>query len=266
MPFTYGVCEYKRGMKILGIIPARYGSTRLPGKALIRVQGKTIIERVYRRVQQSQHLDTLIIATDDVRIFNHARKFGAEAAMTRQDHESGTSRCAEVLESYPGFDVIVNIQGDEPLINPAQVDQLCELMAGNPEVAVGTLVRKIDQVADLSNPAIAKVVMGADGRVLYFSRNAIPFVRDIPQEQWLGHAPFYKHVGMYAYRKDILHQIGALRPGALEKAEKLEQLNWLVNGIAVYAAETEYTSLGVDTPEDLETLERLLAASESHSG
>jgi 3-deoxy-manno-octulosonate cytidylyltransferase (CMP-KDO synthetase) len=245
-------------MGILGIIPARYGSTRLPGKALIKVQGRTIIERVYERVRQSKRLSDIVVATDDVRIYNHVRKFGGHAMITRQDHPSGTTRCAEVIESMSSFDLIVNIQGDEPLIHPGQIDQLCEFMTSQPQVAIGTLVRRIDDAHDLTNPAVAKVIFGQYGRVLYFSRNAIPFVRDYPVHQWLDHATFFRHVGMYAYRKEILKKVGTLPPSQLEQTEKLEQLNWLFHGIPVYATETEFESIGIDTPEDLAFLEKML--------
>jgi 3-deoxy-manno-octulosonate cytidylyltransferase (CMP-KDO synthetase) len=246
-------------MNILGIIPARYGSTRLPGKALLKVRGKTIIERVYERVKMSKHLAGCVVATDDVRIFNHVRKFGGKAIMTRADHESGTSRCAEVLESLRSFDLIVNIQGDEPLIHPAQIDQLCDFMMSRPTMPIGTLIRRIDKPEDLTNPAVAKVVRGTQGRVLYFSRSAVPFVRDTPAANWLDTTDFYRHVGMYAYRTEALRKLGTLGTSDLERTEKLEQLNWLYHGFAIYAMETEYESLGVDTPADVELLEKLLS-------
>ena len=248
-------------MKILGIIPARYGSTRLPGKALLKVQGTSIIERVYRRVRLSKSLAGCIVATDDVRIFNHVRKFGGDAVMTRADHASGTTRCAEVIETLRGFEVVVNIQGDEPLIHPEQIDQICALMTRQPDIPIGTLVRRITDSADLNNPAVAKVVLGDQGRVLYFSRSAIPFVRDVPMRDWLAQTAFYRHVGMYAYRAGVLRKLGGLSQSDLERTEKLEQLNWLFHGFAIHATETTYTSIGVDTPEDLEQLEKLLAQS-----
>lgn len=248
-------------MSILGIIPARYGSTRLPGKPLIKVHGKTIIERVYERVSKSRHLTDVVVATDDVRIYNHVRKFGGHAIITRLDHASGTTRCAEIIESMSSFDLIVNIQGDEPLINPLQIDQLCRLMGSNQNVGIGTLIRKIDNVDDLSNPAVAKVVCGHQGRVMYFSRSPVPFVRDVPMHQWLSQGTFYKHIGMYAYRRDVLKRIGQLPQSDVERLEKLEQLNWLYNGYTIHAVETEYESIGVDTPEDLVLLEKMLELS-----
>ncbi len=248
-------------MSILGIIPARYGSTRLPGKPLIKVHGKTIIERVYERVRKSQRLTEIVVATDDVRIFNHVRKFGGHAVITRLDHASGTTRSAEIIESMSSFDLIVNIQGDEPLINPAQIDQLCDFMMHQPTVGIGTLIRKIEQYDDLVNPAVAKVVCGHHGRVLYFSRSPIPFVRDFPVQQWLDHARFYRHIGMYAYRRDMLKRIGSLPQSDLERTEKLEQLNWLYHGIPIHATETEFESIGIDTPDDLALLERILELS-----
>jgi 3-deoxy-manno-octulosonate cytidylyltransferase (CMP-KDO synthetase) len=248
-------------MSILGIIPARYGSTRLPGKPLIKVHGKTIIERVYNRVEKSKHLNEVVVATDDVRIFNHVHKFGGRALMTRSDHQSGTTRCAEVMESLSSFDLVVNIQGDEPLINPLQIDQLCDLMVRNSTIGIGTLVREIEVTSDLTNPAVAKVVCGAHGKVLYFSRSPVPFIRDVPPDKWLSHHKFLRHIGMYAYRRDTLKRIGVLPQSALEKSEKLEQLNWLHHGYAVHAVETEFDSLGLDTPEDLMLLEKMLELS-----
>lgn len=246
-------------MKTLGIIPARYGSTRLPGKPLIKIRGKTIIERVHARAKQARLLHDVIVATDDVTIYNHVRKFGGHAMMTRLDHESGTLRCAEVSAAMPGFGLIINIQGDEPLIDPAQIDQLAAFMINTPTAGIGTLIRRITDVADLTNPSVAKVVCGHNGRVLYFSRNAVPFVRDFPVGSWLDKLPFFRHVGMYAYRREVLARIGSLSQSNLEHAEKLEQLNWLYHGFQVYAVQTEFDSHGVDTPEDLERVERLLS-------
>lgn len=248
-------------MSILGIIPARYASTRLPGKSLIKVHGKTIIERVYERVHKSKRLTEIVVATDDIRIYNHVRKFGGHAIITRLDHASGTTRCAEIIETMSSFDLIVNIQGDEPLINPNQIDQLCDFMTSQPNVGIGTLIRKIEHPEDLTNPAVAKVVCGHHGRVLYFSRSAVPFVRDISPDQWLDHGQFHRHIGMYAYRRDVLRKIGNLPQSDLERMEKLEQLNWLYHGFAIHAIETEYESMGIDTPEDLALLERMLELS-----
>ncbi|HLF64522.1 MAG TPA: 3-deoxy-manno-octulosonate cytidylyltransferase [Saprospiraceae bacterium] len=248
-------------MGILGIIPARYGSTRLPGKPLIKIQGKTIIERVYERVHKSAQLTEIVVATDDVRIYNHVRKFGGHAIITRLDHPSGTSRCAEIIEAMSSFDLIVNIQGDEPLINPVQIDQLVEFMTSQPTISIGTLMRRIDRIEDLSNPAVAKVVCGHHDRVMYFSRSPIPFVRDLPINQWLEHGHFYRHIGMYAYRREVLKRIGILPQSDLERTEKLEQLNWLYHGYPIHAIETEFESLGIDTPEDLALLEKMLELS-----
>jgi 3-deoxy-manno-octulosonate cytidylyltransferase (CMP-KDO synthetase) len=248
-------------MGVLGIIPARYGSTRLPGKPLIKVHGKTIIERVYDRVHKSSCLSEVVVATDDIRIFNHVRKFGGHALITRLDHPSGTMRCAEVIETMSSFDLIINIQGDEPLINPAQIDQLCEFMREHSDFGIGTLIKKIDHTEDLTNPSVAKVVCGQHGKVLYFSRCPVPFIRDLPIQQWLSRYRFYRHIGMYAYRRDMLKRIGTLPPSDLEQAERLEQLNWIYHGFPVYAKETEYDSIGIDTPEDLALLEKLLELS-----
>jgi 3-deoxy-manno-octulosonate cytidylyltransferase (CMP-KDO synthetase) len=248
-------------MKTLGIIPARYGSTRLPGKALIMVHGQTIIERTYRRAIQSKCLDAVVVATDDVRIFNHVRRFGGKAELTRQDHENGSSRCAEVAATLPQYDFVVNIQGDEPLIDPGQIDQLCTLMSAQTSVQIGTMYRRITNPEDLTNPAVAKVVPGEGGRILYFSRSPVPYVRDIPVSEWLDHGVFFRHVGMYAYRGDVLQQISGLPESPLERAEKLEQLNWLYHGMRIYGVETELESMGVDTPDDLARLEQILSPS-----
>ena len=253
--------NFKRGMKTLGIIPARYGSTRLPGKALIMVHGRTIIERVYHQASKATGLSDIVVATDDVRIQNHVRKFGGKAVMTRADHESGTTRCAEVLDYLPGFDAIVNIQGDEPLINPAQIDQLCAMMR-DPQVAIGTLARRVTDAQDLQNPAEAKIVFGSKGRVVYFSRSPVPHVRDVPIEKWLEHGKFFNHVGMYVFRRDVLKRIGTLPTSDLERMEKLEQLNWLYHGIPIHAIETEYESFGIDSQQDVEMLEKRLSLTE----
>ena len=246
-------------MHILGIIPARYGSTRLPGKPLIKVRGKTIIQRVYERVKMAKLLNEVVVATDDVRIYNHVKKFGGKAEMTRIDHPSGTYRCAEVARRYAAYDVIVNVQGDEPLINPLQVDQLSEFISSNVQTCpIATLIKKIDRQEDLEDPSVAKVVHGHDGRVLYFSRATIPFVRNHPQAQWLEHHTYYKHIGLYAYTRDTLMALSELERSKVEQAELLEQVNWLYHGFPVFARETDIESIGVDTPDDLDLLNHIL--------
>ena len=187
-------------MGILGIIPARYGSTRLPGKPMIKVKGKTIIQRVYERVARSTLLSQAIVATDDVRIYNHVTKFGGEAIMTNQQHRSGTSRCGEVIRQIADARIILNIQGDEPLINPGEIDRLARFMAEDASRKIGTMVKRLDRFEDLEDPSVAKVVLDQAFRALYFSRSPIPHVRNHPVEQWLDHATFYKHIGMYQKR------------------------------------------------------------------
>lgn len=249
-------------MHVMAVIPARYGSTRLPGKPLIKLKGRTIVERVYRRVAKCELVNEIIVATDDIRIFNHVNRFGGKAMITRIDHESGTSRCAEVLQKNPGATHVINVQGDEPLIHPKQIDDLIRFVTSRKDIEIGTLVKKIDDAADLENPSKAKVIFGDNGKALYFSRAAIPYVRDAMPDQWLRKADFYKHIGMYAFRSDILRQLALLESHPLERAEKLEQLNWLANGFDIHVSETEMESIGVDTPEDARLVEHLLGLAE----
>ena len=247
-------------MQIIGIIPARYASTRFPGKALAEIGGQTMIERVYEQAQKSALLTTVIVATDDARIRDHVRSFGGKVVMTNPDHQSGTDRCAEVafgtyiadeygiMVSEPS-DYIINIQGDEPFIQPAQIDTLANCLDGLVELA--TLVKKIEDQTTLFNPNTPKVVLNARHEAMYFSRQAVPFVRDAPPSEWLLHRDFYKHIGIYAYRADVLRKITQLPLSSLEKAEALEQLRWLENGFKIKVAITPYDSHGIDTPADL---------------
>ncbi len=246
-------------MNVLGIIPARYGSTRLPGKPLIKVKGKTIIQRVYERASMSEVLYKVIVATDDVRIYNHVRKFGGSAVMTRQIHRSGTMRCGEVLETEPEADIIINVQGDEPLINPGEISRLGRFLIEDTDREIGTLVKRIDRQEDIVDPSIAKVVMDLYHRVLYFSRAAVPHVRNYPIDQWLDHAVYYKHIGLYGYTRKALQNLSRLDPSDIEEAELLEQLNWLYHGYVVHALETDIESIGIDTPEDVSLLEHILS-------
>ena len=246
-------------MNVLGIIPARYGSARLPGKPLIKVKGKTIIQRVYERASMSEVLYKVVVATDDVRIYNHVRKFGGEAVMTKQVHRSGTMRCGEVVRSFPNADIIINIQGDEPLINPGEISRLGRFLIEDPDRQIGTLVKRIDRQEDIENPSEAKVVMDLYHRVMYFSRSPIPYVYQFPKEQWLDHAVYYKHIGLYAYTRKTLENLSQLDTCDLEEAESLEQLNWLHHGYVVHALETDIESLGIDTAEDVSLLEHILS-------
>ncbi len=238
-------------MKILGIIPARYASTRFPAKALVDIAGQTMIERVYRQAKKSKSITKIIVATDHSKIFDHVISFGGQACMTSESHASGTDRCFEVLtKENDQFDYVINIQGDEPFIAPEQIDLLASLLDGKAELA--TLSKKIEDSEQLFNSHIVKIVSSADGKALYFSRSPIPHVRNVAPSEWLNRHSFYKHVGMYAYRADILKQITMLNISSLEKAESLEQLRWLENGYSINVAETEFETIGIDTPEDLE--------------
>ncbi len=246
-------------MDILGIIPARYASTRFPAKALVNINGKSMVQRVVEQARQASSLTAVVVATDDARIYDHVRAFGGEVVMTGTHHQSGTDRCQEVVEQlgrpYP---YVVNIQGDEPFIQPRQIDLLTSVLDGVTELA--TLVKSITDPAVLMNPNSPKVVVSQSGgtlsEALYFSRQPIPYQRGQPDDiaAWLRHHTYWKHIGLYAYRTDILAQITKLPPSLLEKAEALEQLRWLENGYRIRVVETNLESYGIDTPEDLEQL------------
>lgn len=243
-------------MKIIGIIPARYASTRFPAKALADIQGKSMIQRVYEQGLKSKSLSNIIVATDNNLIFKHIESFGGIAIMTSEKHQSGTDRCYEALEKNGfGADFVINIQGDEPFIQPEQIDILANCLEKGTELA--TLVKKIEDNETLFNTNTPKVIFNTRQEAIYFSRNTIPFLRGIEENDWLKHQHFYKHIGIYAYRTDILEKITQLPLSNLENAEKLEQLRWLENGFRIKIAITEFDSFGIDTPEDLErALER----------
>jgi 3-deoxy-manno-octulosonate cytidylyltransferase (CMP-KDO synthetase) len=245
-------------MKILGIIPARFASVRFPGKPLADIGGKSMIQRVYEQCLKSSILSKVIVATDDQRIYNHVLGFGGSVVMTSANHPSGTDRCFEAFKKIKGdFSFVINIQGDEPLISPEQIDLLAScLNSGETEIA--TLVKKINDEETLFNPNIPKVIFNSNKEAIYFSRQTIPFVRESEKAEWLDKHEFYKHIGIYAYRHDILEKISSLKPSSLEKAEKLEQLRWLESGFKIKIAITEFESQGIDTPEDLEKVLRLI--------
>ncbi len=236
--------------KILGVIPARFASSRFPGKALAGIAGKPMIQHVWERASRAGSLSKIIIATDDEQIFAVAKSFGAEARMTRMNHSSGTDRSAEVAASEDAG-LVVNIQGDEPLIDPAAIDAAVRGLAEAPGTPMGTLKKRIEEPDELSNPNVVKVVTDLSGHAIYFSRSMLPYVRG---EQ----TPHYKHVGLYVYRRDFLLGYSLMPPGPLERAERLEQLRALENGYRIRVVETEYESLGVDTPEDLERVSNLV--------
>lgn len=232
-------------------IPARYASTRLPGKPLVTIAGKPMIQHVVERARLARLADRVVVATDDERIATAVTDFGAEAVMTDPAHPSGTDRLAEVARKVPG-DLFVNIQGDEPLIRPGDIDLLISGMLDDPGVPVGTLCHPIDSV-EASDPNIVKAVLAANGNALYFSRSVIPFVRDAGDT-----APYLKHIGVYAYRRTVLESYASLPQPDIERAEKLEQLRLLHAGFAIRAFIVEPTGPGVDTPESLELVRRLL--------
>lgn len=240
-------------MKFLGIIPARYGSTRLPGKPLALIQGKPMIQHVYERVKESNLLNKIIVATDDERILNVAASFGAEAILTSPLHNSGTERCAEVAAVIGNdYDVIINIQGDEPFIENEHLQLLCDLLL-NDEVQIGSLIKRIQTLDELKNPNVVKALKTPQGKALYFSRAVVPYLRNIEENDWLHHHQFYKHIGLYGYRKKTLLKIAQLSPTPLEQSESLEQLRWLENNFSIHLAETFTETMSIDTEEDLIT-------------
>lgn len=248
---------------ILGIIPARYASTRFPGKPLIDIEGKTMIQRVWEAAQRAQRLDHVVVATDDARIADHVRGFGGDVTMTREDHASGTDRCWEAWEIFrrgeagltrehelknpPSY--LLNIQGDEPFLDPAQIDELAAVLDG--EVELATQLIRVDSAALLHDAGEVKIVLNDRGEALYFSRQPIPFLKNVDPAQWHEQHPYWRHVGLYAYRADVLEKIARLPPSPLERAESLEQLRWLEAGYRIRVVETRYDSHCIDTPEDV---------------
>ena len=239
--------------KFIGFIPARYGSTRFPAKPLANLAGKTIIRRVYENVKDL--LDEVIVATDDQRIYDEVKSFSGNVIMTSPDHQSGTDRCYEAFKkSLSDSDVIINIQGDEPFIHSSQIESLKRCFDDS-ATDIATLVKpfaKSDGWEKLSNPNSPKVILNKNSEAVYFSRSVIPFIRNYPQAEWLDHFTFYKHIGIYAYRADVLEKITRLPQSPLEIAESLEQLRWIDNGLTIKAGITNIETIGIDTPEDLE--------------
>jgi 3-deoxy-manno-octulosonate cytidylyltransferase (CMP-KDO synthetase) len=246
-----------KNMEFIAVIPARYQSTRFPGKPLALLGGKPVIQWVYEHVAAA--LDHVWVATDDERIYQAVEKFGGKAIYTSEAHKSGTDRCAEaagLLEGDVRFDVVINVQGDEPFIRTEQILQLMDCFQENAEIA--TLIKEVESAEELFNPNRPKVVLDKDQHALYFSRSPIPFVRGEKEGNWLLVNKFWGHIGMYAYRKDVLQKITRLEPGRLARVEALEQLRWLENGFRIKAAITTFQSLGIDTPEDLEAAARFI--------
>jgi 3-deoxy-manno-octulosonate cytidylyltransferase (CMP-KDO synthetase) len=239
-------------MKIIGIVPARFGSTRFPGKPLVDINGKSMIQRVYEQCRQATRLTRLLIATDDERILNHVKEFGGEAIITAPQHQSGTDRCAEVVEKIgiDQFDVVINIQGDEPYIHPEQIDLLCSTF-DEKETSIATLVKKITSVDELFNHNNVKVILNKKKEAVYFSRLPVPYNRNFPEQEWLKYSTYYKHIGIYGYRTKMLLEVSGLAKTNLEITESLEQLRWIENGYVIKAEITSLESIAIDTPDDL---------------
>lgn len=243
-------------MKFIAVIPARYASSRFPGKPLATLGGKMVIERVYEQV--SSVLDEVYIATDNERIYNAVVGFGGKAIMTSDKHKSGTDRIAEAVEKIESkADVVINIQGDEPFIHPDQIRTVMSLFDDN-DTEIATLGKPFESMDAADNPNSPKIVVGQNGRALYFSRSVIPFVRGKEHTDWLKYYPFLKHIGLYAYRRETLMKITKLEQTPLELAESLEQLRWLEHGIAVKVGTTNCETIGIDTPEDLQRAEEFI--------
>ena len=243
-------------MKFIAIIPARYASTRFPGKPLAMLGGKTVIQRVYE--QASAVLEEAYVATDDERIYQTVEAFGGCAVMTRADHKSGTDRLEEAATKIgTDADVIINIQGDEPFIQKSQIETLKGLFE-NDETQIGTLGKPFENMEAVQNPNSPKIVCDRRGFALYFSRSVIPYVRGEEPANWLNHFPYLKHLGIYAYRRQVLHEVTQLPQSSLEKAESLEQLRWLENGYRIRVGITNVETVGIDTPEDLQRAEEFL--------
>ena len=246
-------------MKFIGIIPARYASTRFPGKPLADIDGKPMIQKVYEQAKLA--LDKVWVATDDSRIEESVKAFGGNVIMTSPDHQSGTDRIAEAVsviktKSDLEFDVVINIQGDEPFIQPEQIESVKKCFE-SPNTQIATLVKQISNQEDIFDPNKVKAVISKDKKALYFSRSAIPYQRGVEEDKWLEKGTFYKHIGMYAYKIDILKEITAITQSSLELSESLEQLRWLENGYWIQTETTNHESIGIDTPEDLERVKEM---------
>ncbi|MBQ1981339.1 MAG: 3-deoxy-manno-octulosonate cytidylyltransferase [Alistipes sp.] len=252
-------------MKYIAIIPARYASTRFPGKPLAMLGGKPVIQRVWEQV--SSVVDAAVVATDDERIAQAVESFGGRAIMTSPNHKSGTDRCWEAYQKQgEEFDVVINVQGDEPFIAHSQLRAIMACFEDE-NTDIATLVKPFaeeDGLSALENPNSPKVVLDNDSCAVYFSRSVIPYLRGMEREDWLKHHTFYKHIGMYAFRRDVLGEVTALPQSTLEKAESLEQLRWLENGYKIGVGISDVETVGIDTPEDLERAEEFLKAQKSN--
>ncbi len=249
-------------MKVLGIIPARFGSTRFPGKPLAKIHGVTMIERVYRRAKLANSLNDVIVATDDQRIYDHVVSFGGKVMMTSDQHPSGTDRCAEVIAKINvAYDVVINIQGDEPYIHPQQIDLLVDCFKSG-SAPLATLVKQITQVAELDQVNLPKVVIDNSGKALYFSRSVVPFTKPEDRSRAVEQGLYYKHIGIYGYRASLLPELAALPKSKLEIMESLEQLRWLENGYSIIIAISDHENIAVDAPEDIVLIESRFTVSD----
>ncbi|MDF1547949.1 MAG: 3-deoxy-manno-octulosonate cytidylyltransferase [Bacteroidales bacterium] len=243
-------------MKVLGVIPARWASSRFPGKPLVKIGEKSMIQRVYE--QSRKALDFVVVATDDERIVREMNKFGGQVVMTSPEHQSGTDRCFEALNIIETsrkikFDIVVNIQGDEPFVQPEQISDIVSCF-DDPLAEISTLIKRITTSEALFNPNNPKVVKNNNNEAIYFSRSTIPYVVNVKDNEWLNKFIFYEHLGLYGYKTDVLRKITKLAPSALEKSESLEQNRWIENGFRIKVAETEYENISIDTQEDLDKI------------
>lgn len=240
--------------KVIVVIPSRYGSTRLPGKPLVQLAGKPMVQHVYERAKQAQTVHRVIVATDDERIVEAVKAFGGEVKMTRTDHRTGTERIAEVAAHEPG-DVFVNVQGDEPLIDPVAIDTAVGALLEEPQAQIATVATPIRHAGDIMDPNVVKTVLDFDGNALYFSRAPIPWIRDTQQKL---HVKYWKHLGLYVFQREALLEYTTLPQGELERIEQLEQLRWLENGWKIRVAEVAHDAVSVDVPEDVVRVEKLM--------
>ncbi|MBR3730108.1 MAG: 3-deoxy-manno-octulosonate cytidylyltransferase [Bacteroidales bacterium] len=244
-------------MKVVGIIPARYASTRFPGKPLALIKGKPMIQRVYEQALKAK-LDAVVVATDDARIADAVMDFGGQYVMTSPNHRSGTDRCREALDLLENqYDAVINIQGDEPFIDPRQIRMMHGLISQD-DTVLASLAKRVEDEDELFSPNTVKVVMDKEGNALYFSRNPIPFMRNVDRKDWLSKGVFYKHIGIYAYKAEALRQIAEMQPSTLEMAESLEQLRWLENGLHIRMGITQEENVSIDEPSDIDKAERFV--------
>ncbi len=246
-------------MNVIAVIPSRYASSRFPAKPLALLAGKSMIQRVYEQAMQVKGLQQVIVATDDIRIYEHVKAFGGQVQMTADTHMSGTDRCAEVVAAMSDVDLVINIQGDEPFLAPSQIEHLIEALKKMDGQGIATLAKKIEEIESLFDASTVKVVFDKLGKAMYFSRSVIPNLRGNEKEDYLTNGKFYKHIGIYGFYRNTLLEVSKLNPSVLEISESLEQLRWLENGYPIQVGITDLETIGIDTPEDLKRAEDWLA-------